>query len=96
MTVWRVGDPFAPVKGSPDPVILEWSSESRFSLVTNNRRSMPKHLHDFISLGRTAPAIFVLNPKMTIKQTISELHLIWAAAEPHEYENMINFMPIFG
>ena len=57
---------------------------------------MPGHLREFIARGRTAPAIFVLNPSLSIGQTVSVLHLIWAAAEPYEYEDKINFMPIFA
>ena len=53
-------------------------------------------MRDFIALGRTATAIFVLNPSLTLGQTVSELQLIWAAAEPYEYGNQINFMPIFA
>ncbi len=80
--------------GTPDPVILEWCANQGLSLVTNNRKSMPGHLREFIALGRTAPAIFVLNPRLTVGETVSELHLIWAAAEPYEYQNKINFMSI--
>ncbi len=94
ISVWRVGDPGVPGSGTPDPVILEWCADQAFSLVTNNRRSMPGHLRDFIARGRTAPAIFVLNPNLSMGQTATELHLIWAAAEPYEYENKINFMPV--
>ena len=94
ISVWRVGDPGVPGNGTPDPVILQWCADQAFSLVTNNRKSMPRHLRDFIALGRIAPAIFVLNPNLSIGHTVFELHLIWAAAEPHEYENQINFMPI--
>ena len=57
---------------------------------------MPGHLREIIAQGRTAPAIFILNPNLSIGQTVSELHLIWAAAEPYEYEDKINFMPIFA
>jgi hypothetical protein len=96
MTVWRVGDPGCPTKGTPDPIILEWCADQAFSLVTNNRKSMPGHLREIIAQGRTAPAIFILNPNLSIGQTVSELHLIWAAAEPYEYEGKINFMPIFA
>ena len=95
MTVWRVGDPCAPQDGTPDPVILEWCAENRFALVTNNRASMPKHIHDHITQGGTAPAVFVLNPRMSLQETISELQLIWGASEPREYENTIRFLPFF-
>ena len=57
---------------------------------------MPRHLSEFIALGRTARAIFVLSPILSIGQTVSELHLGWAATEPYEYENKINYTPIFS
>ena len=95
MTVWRVGDPGVPRNGTPDPVILEWCARKGYTLVTNNRKSMPGHLRESIALGRTAPAIFVLNANMTVGQTVSELRHIWGASEPHEYENTIRFLPIF-
>ncbi len=73
MTVWRAGDPTCPKRGTPDPVILKWCAENRFTLVTDNQASMPKHMYDYITQGHTASAVLVLKPKMTLQGTVSEL-----------------------
>jgi len=56
---------------------------------------MPVHLYDHLTEGRHIPGIFILNPKMSIQQTVEELVFIWELAEPHEYFDQIRFMPIF-
>jgi len=93
--LWCVGDIGVPPKGTPDPEILVWCEQNGTILVTNNRASMPVHLHDHLAEGRHIPGIFILNPKMGIHQTVEELVFIWELAEPHEYFDQIRFMPIF-
>lgn len=43
LTVRIIGDPDAPPRGTLDPDILIWCEIHNFILVTNNRKSMPKH-----------------------------------------------------
>ncbi len=63
-------------------------------LVTNNRTSMPPHLSDHISQGRHVPGIFIMNPNMSIGDTIEELILIAATSDDSEYQDTIRYMPI--
>ena len=56
---------------------------------------MFEHLREFITEERIAPAVFVLNAKMTTGQTVTELQLVWGASEPREYENTVRFLPFF-
>jgi len=94
MVVWRIGDPGAPAKGSLDPEILCWCEQNGFILVTNNRKSMPRHITDHIKNGRHVPGIFELNPNMSIRETVEELRLIWGASEMKEYQDVIIYLPI--
>ncbi|KOR32431.1 hypothetical protein TI05_07290 [Achromatium sp. WMS3] len=94
MIVWKVGDPGAPPNGTKDPEILEWCEKNTFILVTNNRKSMPKHLMDHIAQGKDMPGILELNPNMSIRETVEELILIWGASELLEYKNIILYLPI--
>jgi len=94
MVVWRIGDPGAPSKGSLDPEILCWCEQNGFILVTNNRKSMPRHITDHIKNGRHVPGIFELNPNMSIRETVEELLLIWGASEMKEYQDVIIYLPI--
>jgi hypothetical protein len=94
LAVWIIGDPGAPRHGSPDADILLWCEANGFSLVTNNRRSMPVHLGDHLAAGHHVPGIFVLNPNMTMGATIDELRLIWGASEPEEYRDLLLYLPL--
>ncbi|ALF55544.1 hypothetical protein ACX27_26275 [Nostoc piscinale CENA21] len=94
LVVWVVGDPGTPPKGTLDPEILCWCEEHDFSLVTNNRKSMPVHLADHIAQGRNVPGIFILNEKFTIGQNIEELILIAEASFDNEYQNQIIHLPL--
>ncbi|MGH7496181.1 MAG: DUF5615 family PIN-like protein [bacterium] len=94
MVALRVGMVGAPPHSTLDPGILSWCELNGFILVTNNRKSMPQHLRAHLAQGRHMPGIFMLNPSMTVGETIDELALIWAASEEYEYVDRIVYLPI--
>lgn len=89
-----VGEIGTPPKGTLDPEILKWCERYNFSLVTNNRSSMPGHLNDHLARGDRVPGIFILNPDLSIGQNLEELIIIFEAAFDDEYQNQIVFLPI--
>ncbi len=93
LVVWKVGDPGAPKLGATDPEILVWCQENKFILVTNNRRSMPGHLHGHIEHGGHVPGIFQLSPKLSTHEIVDDLLLIWGASELEEYQNLMLYLP---
>jgi hypothetical protein len=94
ITVWAVGDPGAPSRGTLDPDILDWCEANGFALVTNNRSSMPVHLTQHLAAGKHVPGIFILASVMTIGDTAEELALIWTASDAEEYADQIRFLPV--
>ncbi len=94
MIIWKVGDPGAPSRGTADPDILLWCEKNSFILVTNNRKSMPKHLKNHLANNHQIPGILVLNPEMSIGDTIEELLLIWELSDALEYRNLILYLPV--
>jgi hypothetical protein len=94
LEVWIIGDPGAPPRGTLDPDILVWCEENDFVLVTNNRKSMPRHLRDHLILARHVPGILVVSLTMTMGQLIDELVLIAAASGIDEYHDMILYLPL--
>ena len=74
--------------------ILVWCEEHDFMLVTNNRRSMPRHLSDHLAAGRHIPGILVINVSMSMGDTIDELILIARASADEEYQDLIVYLPI--
>jgi hypothetical protein len=94
LIVWRVGDPGTPGAATLDPEILDWCETHQFILVTNNRHSMPVHLKDHLDQGRHIPGILILNPNMTVGETIDELVFVWEVSEINEFADRIEFLPV--
>ena len=94
LTVLAVGDENAPARGTQDPDILEWCEQNQFSLITNNRESMPQHLSDYRKKGGHVPAIFTINLAMPMGKIIEELLLIAGASDEDEYINEIKYLPL--
>jgi hypothetical protein len=94
LEVWIVGDPGAPPRGTLDPGILAWCEEHSFMLVTNNRKSMPRHLADHLALGRHVAGIFVIDPALPIGELLDELVLIAGASAEEEYRDLILYLPL--
>jgi hypothetical protein len=93
LVVMRIGDPGAPPLHSTDPALIDWCEENEFVLVTNNRRSMPRHLADHMAAGRHVPGIFVIDPSMTVGRLFDELILIAGASLENEYQDQIRHLP---
>ena len=94
LTVLAVGDEGAPPKSTPDPEILVWCEQNQFSLITNNRRSMPQHLSDHLSGGHHIPGIFTINLEMPMGEIIEELILVAGASDENEYMDEIKYLPL--
>lgn len=93
--VVAVGDLTAPKTGTLDPEILLWCEEHNCILVTNNRRSMPIHLADHIAQNHHIPGILILNPKSSVGENLEQLILIAECSFDNEYQDRIEFLPIF-
>jgi pyridoxine/pyridoxamine 5'-phosphate oxidase len=94
MVVLATGDPGTPDRGTLDPDLLKWCEAEGLLLVTNNRSTMPVHLREHLAAGHHIPGIFMLNPVMSIGETIDELAIIVGASEAEEYADRISFLPV--
>lgn len=94
LEVLVIGDLGTPPLKSLDPDILIWCEANTFSLVTNNRKSMPVHLQDHISQGRHVPPIFVMNSAMTFGNLVDELILIWRVCSAEEFWDQLLYLPL--
>lgn len=94
IVMWVVGEPGTPSRGTLDPDILCWCEDYNFVLVTNNRTSMPVHLTEHIAAGRHVPGIFILNPKLSMGQTIEDLIFVAEASFENEYQDRIVNLPV--
>ena len=93
ITVWEVGSPGAPPRGSADPEILRWCEEKGFILVTDNRHSMPVHLAEHLADGRHVPGILTIRRRATMGHVLDALAVIAGASEPREYTDRLVYIP---
>lgn len=94
LTVWAIGDPGAPPKGTLDPEILDWCEQHHFILITNNRRSMPIHLSEHLQRGQHSPGIFALKPKASLGSVLDDLMLIAEVDVLSEFRDRIVYIPL--
>jgi Domain of unknown function (DUF5615) len=94
LTVWAIGEPGTPPKGTLDPAILEWCEHHNFILITNNRRSMPNHLSDHLNRGRHIPGIFALKPKASLGSILDDLILVAEVDALSEFCDRIVYLPL--
>ena len=94
MEVVVIGDPDAPPKSTPDPVILKWIEHNNYILVTNNRRTMPGHFREHLRTGGHVPGILIFRKKYAIRPIMETLELIWVASDAEEYRDTIEYLPL--
>lgn len=93
MEVMKIGDKVTPPKGATDPEILKWLESEGFSLITENRKSMPRHLTNHLRKGYHVPGIFTIRPKALMREVIDDILLIWELGEPEDYTDQIVHIP---
>jgi len=92
--VLSIGDRGAPPVGTSDPEILIWMEETGYILITENRSTIPTHISDHFSSGRSFPGVFWIRPVTGIGRIVEELHMIWLASEAEEYKNIATYIPL--
>jgi len=80
--------------GAPDPELLSWIEDQDCLLITNNRSTMPVHLHEHLAAGRHVPGILSVPKRIALGPLVDELYLIWAASLPGEYQDRIVYLPL--
>lgn len=88
-----IGDADAPPLGTPDPAILTWIERNNYILVTNNRRTMPRHLTEHLQTGGHVPGILCFPQRASIGTYIKELGRIWSSFNPEQYRDVVQYLP---
>lgn len=73
---------------------LKWCEQNRFLLVTNNRKSMPRHLADHLAEGHSIPGIVTVDLNAPMRVILEDLILIAGASRQDEFLNRIVYIPL--
>jgi hypothetical protein len=82
-----------PLEGLADPAVLTLAAEEGRVLVSHDLSTMERHFQDFIR-DRNSPGI-ILIPQMrvSIRQAVDGLILLWEVLEPTDLENRVCVFP---
>ena len=93
LTVLAVGDENAPARGTQDPEILKWCEENKFTLVTNDRNTIPRHLSNHIALGHHVLGVFMIKRNVSMGAILEALILIAKASHDDEFFDRFIYIP---
>jgi hypothetical protein len=81
------------LRGLSDAAVLRKSAVDGRVLVSQDRKTMPRHFEEFIK-AETSPGMILLRGGIPIGSAIDELVLIWDASEAEEWVNRLVWIPI--
>jgi hypothetical protein len=91
--VVRVGDANVVPLGTKDPPLLIWAEAAGRILVSEDRRSMSRHLADHLASGRHSPGVMTVKPGVSLREIAEFLALAAYATEPAEWADQNRFVP---
>lgn len=91
--ILHIGMKGAPPIGTQDPDILIYCEAEQRALVTDNRRTMPKHAADHFAAGRHHWGVLVIRPDTTWGEIVQELRMFGGASEAEEWIDRVEYIP---
>jgi hypothetical protein len=84
----------AGLTGAEDPDVLTWAAGQARILLTHDRKTIPKYAYERINKGSLMPGVFVVPQVLPIGTAIEDLALIFKCSRPHEWQNIVQFIPL--
>ena len=84
----------ARIAGLHDLEVLRLSAREGRILISQDRRTMPRHFHQFVESGASSPGVVLVREGISIATAIEELVLIWAASEAGDWVNRLLWIPL--
>jgi hypothetical protein len=91
--ILAVGEVGAPPKGTPDPQLLLFAEAEMRTMITRDRRTMPKHVVRHLTAGHHTWGVLILRRKASLRRCRDDLILLWAATEAEEWKDQIAGLP---
>lgn len=71
----------AKLEGVLDDEVLEIAAREGRVLVSHDKRTMPVHFTERISLGRKSPGVLLALPSASVGEIVESILLIWSASD---------------
>jgi len=76
-----------------DPAVLGVAATEGRILITQDRKTMPRHFQEFVR-ETESPVLILLRGGISIGSAIEELVLIWHTSKPEEWVNRVIWIPL--
>jgi len=74
--------------------LLELAAQQDRILITHDCNTMPDYLYQRLAAGKSSPGIIIVPQRgAAIGEIIDLLLLIWAASDPEEWANRVEYLP---
>ena len=80
--------------GSPDTALLKWAAANPQVLVTHDRKTMLKAVHDRIGSGQRTAGLVIVTKELPLIRAIDDLVLLLECSTETDLENQVVFIPL--
>ena len=84
----------AGLRGSTDPVVLEWAAREGRVLVTQDEQTMIGFAWDRVKAGLAMPGLIVRGKGVSIRQAIDDLLLIARCGLAEDFNDQVKHLPL--
>jgi predicted nuclease of predicted toxin-antitoxin system len=77
-----------------DPQVLEWAAREERIVVTHDVSTFADFAYERVATGLPMPGVIEIPESVARSVIIDELILIAGASEPHDWENLVVYLPL--
>ena len=93
MDLLRVGQPGAPPRRTPDPDLLLAAEAMGRILLSDDKRTMPRHIADHWAAGHHTCGALLMRQAFPLARFLQDILLIWHATTPDEWVDQLVYIP---
>jgi predicted nuclease of predicted toxin-antitoxin system len=82
------------LKGSPDPVILEWAAQEQRVLITHDLNTIPRYAFERVKEKKPMPGVIAVNNEVPVRVAIDDILLLTTTSEKTDLESQVIYLPL--
>ena len=67
----------AGLRGTRDPVLLDFAAQQGRILITHDRRTMTRYFRERLASGSSNPGLFIVPQRSGVREIVESLLLVW-------------------
>jgi hypothetical protein len=83
-----------PMRGQPDPDLLQWAADNNRILLTHDLATIPAHAYARLSHNLPMPGVFLLDQRHPVGVAIDDLLLLLTASDQSEWNGLLLYLPL--